>query len=106
MRLILSSLLALCFWVMPALGQSPSPTIQTILQIEDDWLKAEPHTDPVVLERVLADDFVNLGPSGLAPGKSNFSRTSRLMPARPRRTWWRLPTCAFTCWATQPSPPT
>ena len=39
MRLALSSLLALCFWVMPVLGQSPSTTTQPILQIEDDWLR-------------------------------------------------------------------
>jgi hypothetical protein len=73
MRLTLSWLLALYFLAMPVLSQNPSmTTTQSILQIEDDWLKAEQHTDPAVLERVLADDFVNLGPSGLAPGKSQL----------------------------------
>jgi hypothetical protein len=50
---------------------------QLIRQIEDDLLNAERHTDPAVLERVLADDYVNLGPNGLAPGKADLLKNFR-----------------------------
>lgn len=40
-----------------------------IEQAELDLLKAERDTDPKVLEKVLADDYVNLTPSGIGPGK-------------------------------------
>jgi len=39
-----------------------------IRRIEDDLLKAERTTDPAIIERVLADDFVSIRPHGAAPG--------------------------------------
>lgn len=43
-----------------------------IRQIEDDGLKGEETTDVAVLERVLADDYVNLTPRGLGPTKAEI----------------------------------
>jgi len=51
---------------------------QLIQQIEDDWLKGENTTDIAVLERVLADDYVNLNPRGLGPGRAEI--ISHLQP--------------------------
>src|SRR5260370_40177804 len=88
MRRILSSLIRLCGWAAPAFTQNPSnstpkaATIQNdsevIQQIEDDWLKGENTTDIAVLNRVLADDYVNLTPRGLGPGKAEI--ISHLQP--------------------------
>jgi ketosteroid isomerase-like protein len=84
MRHILSCLIVLCWWAAPAFTQNPSnstskaATIQNdsevIQQIEDDWLKGENTTDIAVLERVLADDYVNLTPRGLGPTKQELIR--------------------------------
>lgn len=84
MRRVLSCLLALCCWVAPAFTQNPPnsapklATVQTdselIQKIEDDWLKSENTTDIAVLERVLADDYVNLTPSGPGPKKQELIR--------------------------------
>src|SRR5260370_22929332 len=84
MRHILSCLIVLCGWAAPAFTQNPSnstpkaATIQNdsevIQQIEDDWLKGENTTDIAVLERVLADDYVNLTPRGLGPTKHELIR--------------------------------
>lgn len=41
-------------------------------QVETDWLNGERTTDVSVLERVLADDYVNLTPRGLGPGKAEL----------------------------------
>jgi ketosteroid isomerase-like protein len=89
MRRVLSCLIALCCWAAPAFTQNPSKSApnggtaqpseaQLIQQIEDDWLKAENSTDISVLERVLADDYVNLTPRGLGPGKAEI--ISHLQP--------------------------
>jgi ketosteroid isomerase-like protein len=88
MRYILSCLIVLCGWAAPAFTQNPSnsapktATVQSdselIQQIEDDWLKGENTTDMAVLERVLADDYVNLTPRGLGPGKAEI--ISHLQP--------------------------
>lgn len=43
-----------------------------IQQLEADWLAAERSTDPAALERILSDEFVNLAPNGLAPGKAEL----------------------------------
>jgi ketosteroid isomerase-like protein len=45
-----------------------------IQQLEDDWLKAERTTDPAILDRILSDDFVNLGPTGQAAGKPQLMK--------------------------------
>ena len=45
---------------------------EAIQHIEDDWLKGENTTDIAVLERVLADDYVNLTPRGLGPTKAEI----------------------------------
>jgi hypothetical protein len=46
--------------------------------MEDDWLKGENTTDIAVFERILADDYVNLTPSGLGPTKAEI--VSHLKP--------------------------
>ena len=48
-----------------------------IQQIELDWLKAEETTDPTLVERVLADDYVNLTPTGIGPGKAALLKNFR-----------------------------
>lgn len=87
MRHILSCLIVLCSWAAPAFTQNPSDSSpkaapqsesQAIQRIEDDWLKGENTTDIAALERVLADDYVNLGPRGLGPGKAEI--ISHLQP--------------------------
>jgi ketosteroid isomerase-like protein len=50
---------------------------QLIQQIELDWLKAERTTDPTLVERVLADDYVNLTPTGIGPGKAALLKNFR-----------------------------
>jgi ketosteroid isomerase-like protein len=45
---------------------------ELIQQIEDDWLKAERKTDPTLLDRILAADFVGFGPNGLTPDKTQL----------------------------------
>lgn len=89
MRRAVSCLIALCSWAVPALSQVPnnapiaatassrSGDYQLIQQIEDDWLKAERSTDPAALDRILADDFVNLAPNGPAPGKDQLLKNWR-----------------------------
>jgi ketosteroid isomerase-like protein len=79
---IASFLITLVVCTAVAFAQEPSPTAvsplrsttassdsDVIQKLEDEWLKAERTTDPAALERILADDFVNLSPNGLAPGK-------------------------------------
>ena len=83
MRQAVSRLLLFCICAAPSVRQSspaaaprtPSkpPTDSAVIQqIEDDWLRAERTTDAAALERVLSDDFVNLAPNGLAPGKAQL----------------------------------
>ena len=74
----LTFLFLLCCWATPAFTQNPSTTppnaatshltdSEMIQQIEDDMLKSEHTTDIAVLERVLADDYVNLTLRGVGP---------------------------------------
>jgi len=51
---------------------------ELIRQIEDGMLKGEDTTDTAVLERVLAEDYVNLTPRGLGPTKAEI--TGHLKP--------------------------
>ena len=87
MRQVLSCLIVLCSWAAPAFTQNLSDSSpkaaqqsesQIIQQIEDDWLKGENTTDIAVLERVLADDYVNLTPRGPGPGEAEIM--SHLQP--------------------------
>jgi len=80
--------IALCLWVAPGFGQNsptvaPTPAqkpvastsqadVDAIQHLEDDWRKAEETTDIDLLQRILADDFVNLIPSGVGPGKAEL----------------------------------
>lgn len=85
MRFLFSSLIALCFFPPSLLAQNsitaapkPSPAktdSELIQQLEDDWLKAERTTDPTAIDRILSEDFVNLAPNGLAPGKAKLRET-------------------------------
>jgi ketosteroid isomerase-like protein len=86
MRTAVLCLVVLCFFAQPVFAQSqaiavvskpaPAPQGDVILieQMEDDWLKAERNTDPSALEKILSDDFVNLAPTGLAPGKAELMK--------------------------------
>jgi hypothetical protein len=84
-------LTVLCLWAAPAFAQSPSSPApkasinsapisdsDLVQRIEDDWLKGENTTDITVLNRVLADDYVNLTPRGFGPGKAEV--ISHLQP--------------------------
>lgn len=69
----------LAFSQTPNQGQPPVATStvaqgdsDVIQQLEEDWLKAERTTDPAILDRILADDFANIGPNGPAPGKAQL----------------------------------
>ena len=80
------SVLLLCLGAIPALSQNPAPAnvpisaaqtdadANAIRQIEEDWLKGEETTDVAVWQRVLSDDYVNLVPRGLGPGKAELVR--------------------------------
>jgi ketosteroid isomerase-like protein len=90
MRSISSLFLPLVFCAALASGQGPVNQISEppvpvsavalsdsdiIQQLEEDWLKAERTTDTAILDRILADDFVNLGPNGQAPGKAQLLKS-------------------------------
>ena len=89
MRNALVLVFLFCCWAAPAVPQNPSTTppnaamahptdSEAIQQIEDDWLKGENTTDIAVLDRVLADDYVNLTPGGIGPTKAEI--LSHLQP--------------------------
>jgi ketosteroid isomerase-like protein len=61
----------------PDAASSRDSDAQLLQQIETDWLKAEKTTDPNVVDRVLADDWVNLTPTGIGPGKAEILRNFR-----------------------------
>jgi ketosteroid isomerase-like protein len=61
----------------PDTASSRDADNQLIRQIETDWLKAERTTDPSVVDRVLADDWVNLTPTGIGPGKAAVLKNFR-----------------------------
>jgi hypothetical protein len=48
------------------------PDQEAIQQIEDDLLNAEKTVSSSVFENVLADDYVNLIPRGMGPGKADI----------------------------------
>jgi ketosteroid isomerase-like protein len=85
MRRDTSSLIVFCLWAATLFAQNsitppaklpPAKSDSDLIQqLEDDWLKAERTTDPKAIDRILADDFVNLAPSGLAPGKAQLRET-------------------------------
>ena len=74
-----------CFWPKPGKSRfqpldtasSQDADMQLIQQIETEWLKAERTTDPNIIDRILADDYVNLTPSGTGPGKVELLRNFR-----------------------------
>jgi ketosteroid isomerase-like protein len=93
MRYATWTLIALTIMVVTMFGQtranSPEPArgestqdadSHLIQQIELDLLKAERTTDPTLLETVLADDYVNLTPTGIGPGKAALLKTFREHP--------------------------
>ena len=82
MRYATWTFIALTLRVVTVFGQtrasSPEPAhavstldadSHSIQQLELDLLKAERTMDPTLVERVLADDYVNLTPTGIGPGK-------------------------------------
>jgi len=76
MRFLLCCLIALTLLAPSVLAQSnasvPQDNVKAIQQIEDDWLRGERTTDISAFERVLADDYVNLTPRGIGPGKAKI----------------------------------
>src|SRR5262249_36555679 len=84
MRCATCSLVSMTFLIAMAFGQTqakPASALDNsasggdadthlIEQIELDLLKAERNTDLTVFERVFADDYVNLTPTGIGPGKA------------------------------------
>jgi len=53
-------------------SKATQATQTEIQQVEDDWLQAERSTNPTALERILANDFVNLTPTGIGPDKETL----------------------------------
>ena len=51
--------------------------IQAIEQIEADFVSAEKETDPAIIDRGLANDYVNLTPHGIGPGKADLLKNFR-----------------------------
>ena len=75
LSLILLSLVAAFAQTQPNPHPSGTATrqqsdTQAIEQIEADFLGSEKDTDPAVIDRVLADDYVNLTPQGTGPDKA------------------------------------
>jgi ketosteroid isomerase-like protein len=79
MRYLMLAPIALLLLSLAAFPQSAAPIphpsqadpdTQAIQKIEEDFIKAENTTDVAVLERTLADDYVNLTPRGFGPGKA------------------------------------
>ena len=72
----------LCLCIRPALSQAALADAQTatnaqsdvdaIRRIEAELVNGEGTTDISMFERTLADDYVNLGPRGLGPGKNKI----------------------------------
>ena len=75
MRFLISCL-ALITVALPTFAQSNSSPqqddVKAIQQIEDDWLRGERTTDIATFERLLSDDYVNLTPRGVGPGKAKI----------------------------------
>lgn len=78
---------------------------EIIQNIEDDWLQGERTTDITVLDRVLADDYVNLTPRGLGPSKADIIK--HLQPHAGETPAYTLETndMHVMSWATLPSQP-
>jgi hypothetical protein len=80
----------------PDTASSRDADTQSIQQIETDWLKAEGTTDPSVVDRVLADDLVNLTPTGIGPGKAEILRNFRSTRANLRLIRYDSRICTFS----------
>jgi len=85
MRYAIALALFLCLCVLSAFNQAASAQTQpstaatgvqgdtnAIQTIEADLLKSEATTNIAVMEQTLADDYVNLVPSGPGPGKKEI----------------------------------
>jgi ketosteroid isomerase-like protein len=75
------AVLGLCLITVVSLGQITSKTgsaesadSRAIRQLETEWLQAERTTDPSIVERILADDYANLTPTGTGPGGADLVR--------------------------------
>jgi len=72
--------LGLCLIAIVCFGQgavkpsseADSADSRVIRQLEMDWLQAESTTDPIIVERLLAKEYVNLTPTGTGPGKAEL----------------------------------
>jgi ketosteroid isomerase-like protein len=59
-------------------GSAAQSDTDAIRQLEADWQKGEQTTDIAVLQKVLADDWVNILPRGTGPSKTEL--ISHLQP--------------------------
>jgi hypothetical protein len=71
------SSLVICTIALTAFAQQPatsnsSPDQEAIQQLEADLLKAEMSGDPTPISRILADDWVNLPPTGTGSSKATI----------------------------------
>jgi hypothetical protein len=51
---------------------NPSPDEQQIRKIEQDWGDSYVKRDPAVSQKILADDFISIGPDGIAVDKADY----------------------------------
>jgi hypothetical protein len=83
MRFAIALAVFLCLCIRPAHSQSASANVQqstnaaqsdidAIQHIEAELIESEGNTDIAEFERTLADDYVNMGPRGLGPGKNQI----------------------------------
>ena len=72
------TILLLCACAGSALGQAQAQapkapsTAESVKQLEKDWLEAEKAGDRDKLNRILADDWVGIGPEGKTETKQEF----------------------------------
>ena len=58
-------------------ANDPKNNSELIQQLEGSWLRAERTTDPALLDKVMADDFVGIGTNGQTPGKAQLLKNWR-----------------------------
>jgi ketosteroid isomerase-like protein len=90
MRLLVNSIAILIFTVVTGArtGQAPGGTktqrsaTESIVQIEKDLFKAKMTSDPEMIDKFVADDWVNYSPDGLSSRKSELMEILRQHPGK------------------------
>lgn len=62
-----------------------TPEQQVLVEIEKSWAKAITARDTKVLDRIMADDFVDTGSLGSISSKADILQAMKSSPAAPRR---------------------